>query len=653
MVEYPIQRSLVPELHPSYYMMHKYWARKPHNVVRTYIEHYTRPNEVVFDPFSGSGVTAIESLLLGRKAIAVDINPMACLITEATVADIDVQALSAAFRTVEKQVIPYVEQLYKTTCPNCISDALITHAVWERIADCPNCGQVIGLASVNKLRGKFCCTICGHASRITSRTIRAERMTEIWYSCSHCKTSGKKDVTPEDEFLAKNGLGTTSPNGIQNGKMFLSNRTLIYEGMSVASFFTTRNHQILSLIIQAIQNIPDVTVKHLLEFVFTSSVAQASRLIPYRSGLTSGGPAWTVSGFWIPNLHFELNAWNCFENRFKKVLRGKRQIDEQFKVKGLQRKITFGQLQPDDNLAILNHSCTELSSFIPSNSVDYIFTDPPYGDSVPYLEYSTIWSSWLGHEVDYDNEIVISNSHERNKNIQNYRHLMSKALQECYRVLKDGKWLSLTFHNRDMEVWDAIVGAASDAGFELVNCLYQVPAVISAKAQLSRSGSTTGDIILNFRKPETGTTRQCTPVEQTLEEIVLAESEQIIGERGGLASTDEILRGVIIRLIKLHITRVPHQNILRILQSHFIEENGIWKFRPDQMEKINKYESIETRVTNIVEKCIDQGIRSFKEVLAEVLSELREGRTPDVKLVMNIYESTMKEYKQPRQLTLF
>jgi hypothetical protein len=40
-------------------------------------------------------------------------------------------------------------------------------------------------------------------------------------------------------------------------------------------------------------------------------------------------------------------------------------------------------------------------------------------------------------------------------------------------------------------------------------------------------------------------------------------------------------------------------------------------------------------------------------VLAEVLSELHEGRTPDVKLVMNIYENRTKEYKQPRQLTLF
>lgn len=653
MVEFPIQRSLVPDLHPPYYMMHKYWARKPHNVVRAYIEHYTQPGEIVLDPFSGSGVTAIESLLLGRKAIAVDINPMACLITEATVANIDIQVLTDAFRSIDKQISPYVKQLYQTICPECNGSAEITHAVWERIADCPNCGQVIGLASVDKMRSKFCCSHCGHASRITSRTIREERMTEVWYSCQNCKISGKKPASPEDQTLATFGLGDELSDGIQNGKMFLSNRTLIYEGMSVASFFTTRNHQLLSLIIHAIHRITDEAVRHLLEFVFTSSVAQASRLIAYRGGLTSGGPAWTVSGFWIPNLHLELNAWNCFENRFKKVVKGKGQIDEQFRVRGLPRRITLESLGVDSNLAIFNRSCTQLSSYVPSDSVDYIFTDPPYGDSVPYLEYSTIWSAWLGHKVDYDNEIVVSNSRERSKNIENYRDLMHKAFHECYRVLKNGKWLSLTFHNRDMEVWDAIVGAASDAGFELINCLYQVPAVVSAKAQLSRSGSTTGDIILNFRKPEQNAVRQSIQVEQTLEEIVLMETEQIIGERGGLASSDEILRGVIIKLIKLHIHSVPRQSILKILQSNFVEANGVWKFRPDQAEKVKQYETIETLVTRIVEKCLQQGIGSFKEVLAEVFSELREGRTPDVKLVMNIYQRTTNEYDKPRQLTLF
>jgi DNA modification methylase len=57
--------------------MHKFWARKPHNIVRHYIESYSRDGEIVLDPFCGSGVTPLEAMKQGRKAIAVDLDPIA------------------------------------------------------------------------------------------------------------------------------------------------------------------------------------------------------------------------------------------------------------------------------------------------------------------------------------------------------------------------------------------------------------------------------------------------------------------------------------------------------------------------------------------------------------------------------------------------
>ena len=72
------------------YLMHKYWARKPHNVVGKYIQHYSRRNDIVLDPFSGSGVTLIESLKYKRKAIAVDLDPVGTFITKMTVIPVDI-----------------------------------------------------------------------------------------------------------------------------------------------------------------------------------------------------------------------------------------------------------------------------------------------------------------------------------------------------------------------------------------------------------------------------------------------------------------------------------------------------------------------------------------------------------------------------------
>ena len=54
-----INRQIAPEPHTAMYVWHKYWSRKTWNVVGEHIKAYTREHEVVFDPFAGSGVTAI------------------------------------------------------------------------------------------------------------------------------------------------------------------------------------------------------------------------------------------------------------------------------------------------------------------------------------------------------------------------------------------------------------------------------------------------------------------------------------------------------------------------------------------------------------------------------------------------------------------
>jgi len=74
-----IDYAIVAEPHPPMYLLHKWWARKPHNVVRHYIEHYTAPDDLVLDPFHGSGPTVLESIRLGRRAIGFDLDPLLCL----------------------------------------------------------------------------------------------------------------------------------------------------------------------------------------------------------------------------------------------------------------------------------------------------------------------------------------------------------------------------------------------------------------------------------------------------------------------------------------------------------------------------------------------------------------------------------------------
>lgn len=97
------------------YLIHKYWARKPHNVVREYIEHYARPNEIVLDPFCGSGVTVFETLEGGRIAVGFDLSPISVSIIESTLEQVDSDQLDKAFEKILWDVKERIEELYKIT----------------------------------------------------------------------------------------------------------------------------------------------------------------------------------------------------------------------------------------------------------------------------------------------------------------------------------------------------------------------------------------------------------------------------------------------------------------------------------------------------------------------------------------------------------
>jgi hypothetical protein len=70
-----------PGGYTGFYRFHKYWGKKPHEPLAYVIEQLTAPDDVVLDPFCGSGTAGRETLLRSRKFIGFDINPVAIEIT--------------------------------------------------------------------------------------------------------------------------------------------------------------------------------------------------------------------------------------------------------------------------------------------------------------------------------------------------------------------------------------------------------------------------------------------------------------------------------------------------------------------------------------------------------------------------------------------
>jgi 16S rRNA G966 N2-methylase RsmD/predicted RNA-binding Zn-ribbon protein involved in translation (DUF1610 family) len=655
----PIQRSLVPASHPPHYLMHKYWARKPHNIVRAYIEHFCDPGGIVLDPFSGSGVTLIEALSSGRKAIAIDLNPVATLITEASVDPFDPDQAKSCFDDIQVCVKERVDHFYTTTCRNCGSRAIVNYYVWENVAPCMACSAMIPLGSAKKQGGRYTCSECGQTQVVRSSMIKGERIVSLNYSCSRCNGRKSSNKTPDQaDFELLEELNKIPVKGvIKNARMFRNRRTLTHDNVTVESLFTTRNLYLLSLVKEAIHAIAHPALVRLFEFTFTSCIAQASRLIAFRNNLTTGGPAWSVPGFWIPNLHLELNPWNCFANRFERVVRGKKQVGTILEGNPYRPAAEFQDLRQGANAWILNVSSTDLDTYVPDESIDYIFTDPPYGDSVPYLEFSSLWNAWIDRPVDFEKEIVISNSDERHKDRDSYALLLKKVMRECYRVLKPGRWLSLTFNNRDIYVWKAIVDAAVEANFHLVNSVYQAPAVIPSKAQLAKAGSTTGDIILNFQKPLPGDIKLNSGSTVSVEQVIVKAAEKIIAERGGTATSDDVLRGVILALLSENQLKImPEDNILRILRTRFLEKDSVWRLRAEEIHLIRAYPQLEDRIREIVRTCKNQRITDRRAILAEVFTQLQGSQTPAIKSILAIHDEEFgddpkkkrKEHLEPR-----
>lgn len=100
---------------------------------------------------------------------------------------------------------------------------------------------------------------------------------------------------------------------------------------------------------------------------------------------------------------------------------------------------------------------------IPDNTIDYIFTDPPFGSNIMYSELNFIWESWLNVFTNEKREAIVSQLH--GKNLLDYQQLMSNCFLEDCRILKPGRWITIEFHNSKNAVWNSIQEAIQSAGF--------------------------------------------------------------------------------------------------------------------------------------------------------------------------------------------
>ena len=470
-----LNRQIPPFAHTSMYVWHKFWSRKTWNVVAEFIKTYCPEGGIIFDPFAGSGITAMEALKNGRRAIVCDLNPIATEIIRLTIKPVKEIELHEAFERIEKKVKNKIENLYLTTCRNCKKEIVFDCAIWKE-----------------------------------------DKCIEIRYqSCPHCKDRQEKDcqLTKHDkDLLNKIDIKRIKEWHPKNKLYYPDGRPFIkkekYE--SVDQLFTKRNLQALAWLMEAIEEEPKKDLRDFLKMGFSSIVHLCTKMVPAinptpGSHQTPFSSTWTQHSYWFAPSFMEQNVWNKFDsaiNGHQGLLKAKAESNKYFK--DIKIGSSFEQvISGKADVYIYKGSCLDLMKKIPESTMDYIFTDPPYDASIQYGELSYMWVSWLKMNNNYL-ENVVSNEIIRNerqrKDFTVYHSLLSESFRGMFKVLKPEHYLTLTFHNPTFKVRNATIRAGVFSGFEFQKIHHQPLGQVSAKSMLQPFGSAQGDFYLRFYK---------------------------------------------------------------------------------------------------------------------------------------------------------
>jgi hypothetical protein len=463
----PISKVVQAKPHTPVYMMHKFWARRPHNVFAEIITHYSKPGNIIMDPFCGGGVTVVESLRLGRKVIGVDLNPLATYVTEMEVRPANVENFWHWFKKIEKNVEPELSGLYRTSCGTCQSPKTVFD--W------------LEWAGEKPTRMKHICPKCGmHTKEAGEEDITLSRRIEENF---------EKIVTERQLWYPKAAI----PKGDKTEGIINDGYTHFWQ------LFTKRNLLALSILYKEISTVSDPEARDFLKFAFSSSLKWASKQSHLRGDIVEG---WAMHAYWLYPKTLEINVWNTFCRRCTAVARGKRYSNEI--VGSYYKKAESFRDLPDDKATclILTQSSTSLS--IPDESIDVVITDPPYGGNVNYAELADYWMVWLNHDklIDKTEEIII-NKNQR-KSLTDYEEGLKQVFEKCYKALKKEGNMVVTFNSRKLDVVASFVIAATQAGFSLhpQGLLYQPPIKAYATTfHAMQIGAFIGDFVFTFYKP--------------------------------------------------------------------------------------------------------------------------------------------------------
>ncbi len=383
--------------------IHKYWSRKPFNLVEDCILTYSQKGQVVLDPFCGSGSTGLGTILNHRKYIGYDLNPTAIFITNSTLdLEFNCKEFSKELAKLETDIKRQIMDLY-----SCGNDTYIIYGLIGKNTNDYN--AVVGDYAFSNKR-------------------KIQITTELLFF---------EPTFPEDTYYPDENFPTK----------FYKDR-FSYKGIhKVSEMFTKRNLYALSILYNYIEE-ANFKYKDLLRLAFSNTLLHVSKL------KSENVRPLSVNNYWLPDDCIEENVIWRFLDRAKNVAEAKKQVIKRAKSNGVSSA----------KYELYNQSSINLEN-ISNNSIDYIITDPPYGDAIQYSELSFMWNCWLKNTYQIKDEVIINP--EQNKGANEFKNQIHIFINNAYRVLKENGKFTLCFQNKDVSIWLDMILHIKSIGFAL------------------------------------------------------------------------------------------------------------------------------------------------------------------------------------------
>jgi DNA modification methylase len=492
-------RSVSGQRNTALYNAHSYHTKVPPEAITPFLKHYTRPGDVVLDPFCGTGMTGVAAMQLGRRAILNDLSVVAAHLSHNHTRSCSTALLETAFKEVESDLIEEFKELY--ACTDGKQRGYVYYTLWSRDASCPHCATHFSIwNSIDRDTGRMPamvkCPKCRRSIAKQGLKYAGNRPVLISYK----KANGERAERPllKADLALLNRYTSNSPAAwyprvkVEASREMYIRSALHLQGIKeVADFYTPRNLRALALLWARIQQVKDLRARSALSFAFTNTAWHGTRMRRFNA---RGGQRPLTGTLYIPQLSSEANVLEVMRNKI-------RQLRSYYEALG------DPQSEPP---AIRLGSATNLEG-IADASIDYVFTDPPFGSNLFYADCNLIWESWLGGITKPQDEAIVNRSRKAEhggKSVADYEALMSASMAEIFRVLKPGAWATLVFHNTDPSVWRAIQTAAESAGFQIdkaasLDRKQQSHKGYKGRAQTEKVAHF--DVIMSMRKRKAGT----------------------------------------------------------------------------------------------------------------------------------------------------